>query len=68
MPTCPWCGEQTDRSDSIIKLPNGDRPHYKCSDQMLDEWSQLNEIEQLLWSGETDKAIELAVEFHRRRR
>ena len=65
---CPWCGETVDRDESIIKLSNGDRPHYKCSDKMLEEWSELANIAELLWNDELDEAQELAFKFYRERR
>jgi hypothetical protein len=56
---CPYCNEPVDQLDSIVKLPNGDRVHFKCSDKMLGEWAGLKaKLEQ------TEKALELASELH----
>jgi hypothetical protein len=55
---CPYCNEPADQLDSIVKLPNGDRVHFKCSDKMLGEWAGLKaKLEQ------TEKALELACDF-----
>lgn len=52
---CPYCNEPADQLDSIVKLPNGDRVHFRCSDKMLEEWQELKaKLEQI------EKALELA--------
>ena len=51
---CPYCKEPVDRTDSIVKLSNGDRVHYKCSDKMLEEWVEIKIVA---------KALELACDF-----
>ena len=46
---CPYCNEPSDQLDSIVKLPNGDRVHFKCSDKMLVEWTELKAENKKLW-------------------
>ncbi len=38
---CPYCNEPSDQTDSVVRLSNGDRVHFKCSDKMLEEWVEL---------------------------
>lgn len=38
---CPYCNEPSDQTDSVVRLSNGDRVHFKCSDKMLEEWTEL---------------------------
>ena len=46
---CPYCNEPSDQTDSVVRLSNGYRVHFKCSDKMLGEWTELKAENKKLW-------------------